>query len=191
MSVAPIRIQDPAEVGRARELVADLVEPAELISHGVESPEKFNLQWLTERNWTAVPSDAAGLDFDEAVRLAEAAHELGCRECIAVVADLKIEHPVCSAHRVPLTEDAFLEVGREYDGVVPYVLLPRERYFAILVTLELDIHAGPRAFVERVIGKPVEIARREFCRACSRQWGPGRQVYEEIARRYDGFNGEG
>jgi hypothetical protein len=62
---------------------------------------------------------------------------------------------------------------------IKYSLFPDNSEFIILFSDELYIAAGPREFVEEVMGRPVATAREEFA-AVVKKWS----TFNEHARRY-------
>ncbi|SRR5258708_4662943 len=172
-------ITNPAEVKKAMSLIDDVVD----------QPWHLKTSWITSHKWIAVPVESAS-HFDErdAECLSQAAGFFGYSECAGVATEPLENSILC--YRVPTTQEAFLEFSRETTAL-NYVLLPEDRFFAVLCTSEdYYIVAGPHDFVTKAVGSSIDTARKMFMRfADDPTWPPSeRRRLVAVGERYAQFD---
>lgn len=162
-----------------------------LMSSVVEEPFHLKHDWIRRVRWAVVPVESGGhFSEREAEWFSEAASSIGCSECLAVATEPLENADLC--YLVRTSQEGFLAINRACAGL-NYVLIPKDRSFAILLTTEdYYIVAGPKDFVVKAIGTSINTARKMFFRFSNDSHWPEdiRARLLNVAKRYEGYNGQ-
>ncbi len=157
-----------------------------MIEPMVEKPSDFNLEWLDNHRWAAVPVPDS-INLVEAEWIAEAANSVGVEECFAITTELEGE-PIC--FRVPMDRDSVLQADFDL-ALMNAMIVPDGAGFAVLrESSYYYLVAGETALVRRAVGCSFETAREMY-----RDYAVGFEKEKDwlvgVADRYETYNGRG
>jgi hypothetical protein len=170
-------IRSSSEIARLQALVGQVID----------RPNHLSLDWLTRQGWDAVPTESASYFVERtASRLANACQLLGQTECYAIATEPVKNAPL--VYRLSTETDALLEFG-EMAYPMLYVLVPENLEFAVLLTPDYELVAGPHPFVVSVLGTTVAEARSHYAAFfTSDKWSDeNRHWFESVIQRYQRF----
>lgn len=166
-------------------LVTDPSYVAELIllkDNIVDDTYNIHTDWILRNKWIAVPVDRNSyylydeddenyLGHDKAsmfIYFLAAMKEFSIGEYLAIPATMLVTDPLSREaiyEAQPNAEDLD-NLDREIDGISNYLLVPENRFFALLWTVDYFILSGPIEFVEKVINCDWKAAIDKFPFEC-------------------------
>lgn len=140
---------------------------------------------LVQRSWVAVPVEKGPhIEPDAAQRIATTIGQHTNAACYALATEPLGTGP--SAYEVQATEDGLLGFSHECAGL-NFILVPADLAFALLFTSEdYNLYAGPKNFVEGVLGTSTTSARSAFQAYADDPWWQGRLL--DVHRYYESID---
>jgi len=171
-------ITDPKTVEQIKQLLAEVADDC----------WDLNLLWLSRNHWVAVPSERAGNFEPLGGDLPKAMSAVECLECFAIATEPLGDHPAC--YEVEASKEGLTALWEEWFGI-QFALIPKNRLFTVLFSIEYFIVAGPKAFVELAFGVDIATARAWFDEAVeiylTSDWESTKRLgkgLREVANRY-------
>jgi len=156
-----------------------------LIAPLFDEPWHLRGETLARRSWVAVPVEKGRhIEPEDTPRIATAIAQYTSAACYALATEPLGAGP--TAYEVPATEDGLLDFSHECAGL-NFILVPADLTFALLFTSEdYKLYAGPRHFVESVLGASIAAARSAFHIYADDSWWQGRLL--DLHRYYDSID---
>lgn len=147
----------------------------------VEGPWHLRAEQLRQRSWVAMPvAKGRHIEPEDAERLAAVIQRETSAPCYALATEPAGGQPRC--YEVVASMDGLLKFSQECAGL-NFILIPLDLAFVLLFTSEdYNVYAGPRQFVEAVLGTSSPEARAAFLQYADDPWWKGRLL--EVHRRY-------
>jgi len=162
-------IRDPKEVRHYGRLASEMM----LMERGEEY--EFNPRWIRSRSWKVVPAECMPRILTPDIpRIVSVLRGGGCRKCVAIFNEagyiqslpvIVASNPpgdMATTYLVAVDEADFEQLNHEL-GIFRFLLMDENRLWAISCNEWYNLFAGEAEFVESLLGKPIELARREFC----------------------------
>lgn len=174
-------ILDHAEAARLRELMSPMVLAPHLLSPC----------WIRRHGWCTVLVEDKPYE-EEISRISQAIRIMDIRDCLVAVSDELVEvqgqegSGFPSVYTLTLCPEGLWEINATED-LWHFVIYPENRSFAILQGRLCYIVAGPREFVEAVVGGSLEDAWTEIEAVCSAELAanqPEGKILERMIREY-------
>lgn len=158
---------------------------AGLVAPLFDQPWDLRGETLVRKSWVAVPVERGrNIEVEDAPRIATAIRRHTSVACYAVATEPAGDEPM--AYEVPVTEDGLLDFSHECFGL-NFILMPADLTFALLFTSEdYNLYAGPKDFVESVLGTSIAAAREAFRIYADDPWWQG--ILLDVHRYYDSLD---
>lgn len=156
-----------------------------LVAPLFDQPWDLRGETLVRKSWVAVPVENGHyVELEDAPLIAAAIRRHTSAPCYALATEPLANGPI--AYEVPATEDGLLDFSHECGGL-NFILVPADLTFALLFTSEdYKLYAGPRNFVESVLGTSIAAAREAFQIYADDPWWQGRLL--DLHRYYDSID---
>ena len=161
-------IKDPLEVAHIGELLSAMMR----VEAGNEC--EFNDDWIRQHSWKVVPVESAmRVPADDIPGLVSAMNGAGYKACMAVFNEagylphlpvlVKSSPPgdLATCYLVSVSEADFQELNRQL-GLFRFAIPDEGQSWAISCNEIYHLFAGPPEFLQSLLGKSLDEARREF-----------------------------
>jgi len=161
---------------------------------------EFNPRWIRSQGWKVVPAECmTRIPTPDIPRIVSVLRGSGYRECVAIFNEagyiqslpvIVASNPpghMATTYVVAVDEADFEELNHEL-GIFRFLLMDENRSWAISCTEWYNLFAGEAEFVESLLGKPIDLARREFSEFASLMaQGNAAEPLMRVAKHYAAF----